>query len=209
MITQPHVVTIFLLLRYWSCIMSYEIAKKLMAEHTGLKKAVEAFLTIQSFAPGANLVAVKTAILAAVRRRDSLVKELGYPGDLLDYEIKKWDSSNKELLDSFAAKPPVAAQPTPPKPATPQSPVAAQPTPPKPATPQSPVAAQPTPPKPATPQSPPPTPVVEEVEVIELTDLDEELIQLIQEAIPEEAELVEAEEEPVMVQPPKKKGKAA
>ena len=157
--------------------MSYEIAKKLMAEHTGLKKAVEAFLTIQSFAPGANLVAVKTAILAAVRRRDSLVKELGYPGDLLDYEIKKWDSSNKELLDSFAAKPPVAAQPTPPKPATPQS--------------------------------PPPTPVVEEVEVIELTDLDEELIQLIQEAIPEEAELVEAEEEPVMVQPPKKKGKAA
>ena len=87
--------------------------------------------------------------------------------------------------------------------------MAAQPTPPKPATPQSPVAAQPTPPKPATPQSPPPTPVVEEVEVIELTDLDEELIQLIQEAIPEEAELVEAEEEPVMVQPPKKKGKAA
>ena len=173
--------------------MSYEIAKKLMAEHTGLKKAVEAFLTIQSFAPGANLVAVKTAILAAVRRRDSLVKELGYPGDLLDYEIKKWDSSNKELLDSFAAKPPVAAQPTPPKPATPQSPVAAQPT----------------PPKPATPQSPPPTPVVEEVEVIELTDLDEQLKQAIQEAIPEEAELVEAEEEPVMVQPPKKKGKAA
>lgn len=158
--------------------MSYEIAKKLMSEHTSLKKAVEAFLTIQSFAPGANLVAVKTAILAAVRRRDSLVKELGYPGDLLDYEIKKWDSSNKELLDSFAAKPPVAAQPAPPKPATPQS--------------------------------PPPAPVVEEVEVIELTDLDEQLKQAIQEAIPEEAELVEgAEEEPVMVQPPKKKSKAA
>ena len=178
-ITQPHVVTIFLLLRYWSFIMSYEIAKKLMAEHNGVKKAVEAFLTLQGFAPGANLVAVKTAILAAVRRRDSLVKELGgYPGDLLDYEIKKWDSQNKELLDSFfAAKPPVAAQPAPPKPATPQS--------------------------------PPPAPVVEEVEVIELTELDEQLKQALQEAIPEEAEIVEAGEEPVMVQPPKKKGKAA
>ena len=30
--------------------MSYEIAKKLMAEHTAVKKAVEAFLTLQEFA---------------------------------------------------------------------------------------------------------------------------------------------------------------
>lgn len=155
--------------------MSYEIAKKLMSEHTSLKKAVEAFLTIQSFAPGANLVAVKTAILAAVRRRDSLVKELGYPGDLLDYEIKKWDSQNKELLDSFAAKPTPAPAPAPAAPVT----------------------------------NTPPAAPVEVVEVVEVTDLDEELKRAIQEAIPEEAELVEAEEEPVMVQPPKKKGKAA
>lgn len=177
MITQPHVVTIFLLLRYWSFIMSYEIAKKLMSEHTSLKKAVEAFLTLQEFAPGANLVAVKTAILAAVRRRDSLVKELGYPGDLLDYEIKKWDSQNKELLDSFAAKPTPAPAPAP----APAAPVT----------------------------NTPPAAPVEVVEVVEVTDLDEELKRAIQEAIPEEAELVEAEEEPVMVQPPKKKGNKA
>ena len=140
--------------------MSYEIAKKLMAEHTGLKKAVEAFLTIQSFAPGANLVAVKTAILAAVRRRDSLVKDLGYPGDLLDYEIKKWDANNKELLDSFAVK---EATVTAPQPATPAAPVT----------------------------NTPPAAPVEVVEVEEVTDLDEQLKQAIQEAIPEEAELVE------------------
>ncbi len=169
--------------------MSYEIAKKLMAEHNGVKKAVEAFLTLQGFAPGANLVAVKTAILAAVRRRDSLVKELGgYPGDLLDYEIKKWDSRYQELLDSFAAKPPVAAQPAPPKPATPSQPPAAPVT----NTPDAEVVE-----------------VDEAVEVVELTELDEQLKQALQEAIPEEAEIVEAGEEPVMVQPPKKKGKAA